>query len=118
MTDLQTPNAALLAEAEQHQWAIRAGMPPGEQFAYCVACKAQWPCLTSRLAVALREAAKDSERLEWLEREMQREQEELLDGGTVVTHSLFRQNRPITRAAIDAALAGGRPVPPAKEQHQ
>jgi hypothetical protein len=54
--DLQTLNAALLAEAEQHQWAIRAGMLPVEQFAYCVACEAQWPCLTTRLAVALREA--------------------------------------------------------------
>lgn len=53
--------------------------------------------LVARLAAEVRELRRDRARLDWLESEMER------DGN----HSLFRQNMPITRAAIDAAMDGG-----------
>lgn len=58
-----------------------------------------------KLEEGLRAAERDGERLDWLEREWQAEQDELMVLGHVETRSLFRRNQPITRAAIDAELA-------------
>lgn len=52
------------------------------------------------LRAQLEECRKDGERVDWLEGELQREEQGLPPGG-----SLFRRNMPITRAAIDAAIA-------------
>lgn len=50
----------------------------------------------------LAEARKDSERLDWLEGERERELKYLNQNGPYVP-ALFRTNMPITRVAIDAA---------------
>jgi DNA repair exonuclease SbcCD ATPase subunit len=51
------------------------------------------------------ELRKDSERMDWLENEMSREQMSLAVGAPV--YSLFRSNMPITRSAINAATEKG-----------
>src|SRR6185503_20335739 len=51
----------------------------------------------ARLEAALREAGKDTERLDWLANEVDREM-----SGIQKRQSLFRRNQPITREAIDA----------------
>ena len=56
----------------------------------------------AELEVELVEARKDTERLDWLEMEMQREGGDLFN-----VRSLFRRNQPITRAAIDASMHPG-----------
>jgi hypothetical protein len=52
--------------------------------------------------VACAKASEDSERLDWLECEIERE------NLRPNARSLFRRNMPITRAAIDAARKGAR----------
>lgn len=49
----------------------------------------------------------DTEMLDWLETEMQQEQDEIRLMGKVVSRSLFRRNEAITRAAIRQAMGGG-----------
>ena len=45
----------------------------------------------------------DTDRMDWLESEMEREQA-ALKSGSAVPISLFRRNLPITREAIDRAM--------------
>jgi hypothetical protein len=61
-------------------------------------------CAERRLAAAETAALRtDAERLDWLEGELEREQDLRLAGSLELPRSLFRRNVPITRAAIDAA---------------
>lgn len=56
------------------------------------------------LAAEVRALRKDRERLDWLEGEMDRERQAIAHG-MPIPRSLFRQNEPITRPLIDAALS-------------
>lgn len=47
----------------------------------------------------------DTEMLDWLEEEMEREEDAQREG-TPIPHSLFRRNMPITRRSIYAAMSG------------
>lgn len=66
-----------------------------------------------RSAAALSAAQRDSDRLDWLEGERERERavndrlNSEPNSGAKWPRSLFRQNVPITRQAIDAAISGG-----------
>ena len=62
---------------------------------------------TARIAELEREVEtlrKDRERLDWLEGELDRERDAILDSRPI-PHSLFRSNMAITRNRIDAARA-------------
>jgi hypothetical protein len=68
--------------------------------------------LEAQLAAAetlLASREKDKARLDWLGYELVREEHEVTHTGSVRTASLFRANQPITRAAIDAAIAAAQP---------
>lgn len=65
------------------------------------------------------EGGEDARRLDWLEGELDREQEAIRAGGRLFRlspKSLFRQNVPITRAAIDAAMSAALPAPRPREE--
>lgn len=72
-----------------------------------VALNAAWAAWQAR--AALPQQAPDARRLDWLEGELSREQAWLRSDQPVgkMPPSLFRSNMPITRAAIDAAIAKG-----------
>jgi hypothetical protein len=103
---------ALIEEARGEATDLRAGHVATQYPTHCDKCSERMPCdsvqqadLFSRLADALAEAKQDTARLDWLELEYEREQSAIAERRPY-PWALFRQSKPITRAAIDAARRG------------
>ncbi len=98
--EIEARLAAIRERCEEAKgpWIFRDNITERVEF-FCQFARTEMPWLLSQLA----EARKDSERLDWLEGERERELEYLNRHGPYIP-ALFRMNMPITREAIDAAM--------------